>query len=513
MTGALPDWCEPLYDAPQMQAIDAWAIERQGVPSLDLMERAGEGVARLVERLAPDGLVAVVCGKGNNGGDGLVVARLLRQAGREAVVVCLGRAPELSPDARVNWERLPGQAPLDLSDQSAEVALASAEVVVDAVLGTGFQGAPREEAAQAIQAIERAPGGVVAVDVPSGVDASSGVVAGVAVQAQATATFHAPKLGLWVHPGKRHAGEVARIDIGIPRGGLVGSDFARAGLIGPGVLELLPRRRADSTKFTSGHVVVIGGSAGLMGAPAMTSLAAMRAGAGYVTACVPASQRAVLDTQLMETMTRALPDADGALTEEGLEAAMLTLERAGALALGPGFGRDPGSAELARQLARRSPVPTVIDADGLNAHAGRLADLAARAAATVLTPHIGELGRLLGIDGEQVQRERLRCVREAAELAGAVVVLKGDDTLIAEPDGGVLVSRGDSPALATAGTGDVLTGAIAALLAQGLDPLTAAAAAVQLHTQAGRQAACAQGSPDGVIATDVIAALPKARQA
>src|SRR5689334_7806336 len=158
MTGALPDWCEPLYDAPQMRAIDAWAIEQHGVPSLELMERAGEGVARLVERLARDGLVAVVCGKGNNGGDGLVVARLLRQAAREVVVIGLGGAQELSPDARANWERLPGQAPLALAEPGAEAALASAAVVVDAVLGTGFQGAPRDAAAQAIQAIERAPG-------------------------------------------------------------------------------------------------------------------------------------------------------------------------------------------------------------------------------------------------------------------------------------------------------------------------------------------------------------------
>jgi NAD(P)H-hydrate epimerase len=234
----------------------------------------------------------------------------------------------------------------------------------------------------------------------------------------------------------------------------------------------------------------------------MASLAAMRAGAGYVTACVPASERRVLDGQLMEAMTRPLPDEHGALSLAGAEPALAALERSGSLALGPGFGRDPGSAELARELARRSPVPTVIDADGLNAHAGRLGDLAGRGVATVLTPHAGELARLLQNENADVERERLACARQAAETAGAVVVLKGDDTLVVDPDGRVAISRGGCAALATAGTGDVLTGAIAALLAQGLDAFTAAAAGVCLHAAA-----------EGVIATDVIAALPRARRA
>jgi NAD(P)H-hydrate epimerase len=527
----LPDWCEPLYDAAQMRSLDRWAIEDRGVASLELMERAGEGVVRLVERLAPDGPVAVVCGKGNNGGDGLVVARLLRQAAREVSVVCLADADELSADARANWERLNGERPIAFGETAAAAtAIERAAGVIDAIFGTGFEGAPRGAAAEAIEAIGRAPGQVVSVDVPSGVDASTGKVAGIAVRADATATFHAAKLGLWVQPGKAHAGEVTTIDIGIPRGARA---EAQAGLIESRVLALLPSRQAGSTKFTSGHVVVVGGSAGLMGAPAMASLAAMRAGAGYVTACVPQSQRHVLDAQLMETMTRPLPDKAGALEPAALEPALDALGRpgsraregagspaldrargrAGSLALGPGLGRDPGSAELARELALRSHLPTVIDADGLNAHAGRLSQLAAREAATVLTPHAGELGRLLGIDSGQVQQERLRYAREAAERSGAVVVLKGDDTLVAEPEGTVLVSRGDSPALATAGTGDVLTGVIAALLAQGLDALTAAAAGVHLHAEAGRAAARAQGSAEGVIATDVIAALPRARRA
>jgi NAD(P)H-hydrate epimerase len=504
----LPDWCEPLLDASQMRAIDRWAIEQRGIPSLDLMERAGQGVARAVEELVPDGPVVVVCGKGNNGGDGLVVARLLREAAREVTVVCLATSEELSPDAHANLERLPGAPPLALSDSAASEAIGHAHVIVDALLGTGFMGLAHGAVAEAITAIEAAPGLVLSVDVPSGVDASTGVLAGPAIKAAKTLTFHAAKPGLWIHPGKGHAGEVDTIGIGIPRGAPGASDI---GLIGDAVLGGLPRRAAASTKFSSGHVVVVGGSRGLMGAPAMASLAALRAGAGYVTACVPASLQQILDVQLLEVITRGLDDKGGALTPAGLSAVKDSLVRAGCLALGPGLGRDSQSVLFARELASEASVALVLDADGLNAYAGSLAELAAREAPTVLTPHAGELARLLDIDSRQVQDERLTHARKAAEQAEAIVVLKGDDTLVVEPAGRVAISRGNSPALATAGTGDVLTGTIAALLAQGMEAFVAAAAGVQLHAQAGREAARRQGAAEGVIAGDVIAALPGAR--
>lgn len=510
--GAIPDWCEPLLDAEQMRAADRWAIEQQGVPSLDLMERAGAGVAAEVERVAPDGPVAVVCGKGNNGGDGLVVARLLRERAREVRVVCACDPNELSGDARANLQRLPGLPPLRLGDGSAEgrPALEQASVIVDALLGTGFQGAPRGEVAQAIEAVNRAGAPVVSVDVPSGVDASTGVVLGTAVHARSTVTFHAAKPGLWIEPGKRHAGAVHTVDIGIPRGAPA---TAQCGLIGARVLELLPGRSAQSTKFTSGHVAIAGGSSGLMGAPAMAALASMRAGAGYVTAFLPRSQTQIVDSQLLEVMTRGLPDELGSLTVQGVETALGALSRAGALVLGPGLGRKPGAVEFARELAARAPLATLIDADGLNAHAGRLAGLAARQAPTILTPHAGELARLLEVESAEVQQERMRHAHGAAQLSGAVVVLKGDDTLIAAPDGRLAVSPGDAPALATAGSGDVLSGVIAALLAQGVEPFAAAAAGVFLHVRAGREAARRLGGADGVIASDVIAALPSVRRA
>jgi ADP-dependent NAD(P)H-hydrate dehydratase / NAD(P)H-hydrate epimerase len=514
----LPEWLIPLPDAETMRAVDRWAIEEQGVAGLELMERAGTGVARAVERLVADGQVAVVCGKGNNGGDGLVVARLLREAGREVLVVCVAPPHELSPDARENLSRLPGDAPVLLAadggseaDRQGASALDGAAVIVDALLGTGFSGAPRGVIADAISAVNAAPAPVVSVDVPSGVDASTGVVAATAVRAAVTVTFHAAKPGLWIAPGKAHTGEVQTIDIGIPRGA---PGAATIGLIAATVLECLPRRGASSTKFSSGHVLIVGGSRGLTGAPRMAAQASMRAGAGYVTACVPASLQGILaGAGPPELMTRGLPDEDGGLTLAGAASVLEGTGRGGALALGPGLGRGDGAIALARALAREANVALVLDADGLNAHAGLLPELAGRRAATVLTPHAGELGRLLEIDSGEIERERLRHVRAAAKQARAVVVLKGDDSLIADSRGRVAVSEGGSPALATAGTGDVLTGVIAALLAQGLDAFAAAAAGVWLHAAAGREAARRQGVPEGVVASDVIAALPAARTA
>jgi ADP-dependent NAD(P)H-hydrate dehydratase / NAD(P)H-hydrate epimerase len=497
------DWLDPLPDAAQMRAVDKWAIEEQGVPSLDLMERAGTGLAQVTSERAPDGRVVVVCGKGNNGGDGLVAARALREQGREVDVLCVSDPAELKGDAAKNLERLPGAPPAPFVSAAA---LEGSAGIVDALLGTGFSDAPRDPVVGAIEAINAAGALVVAADVPSGVDASTGAVAGAAVRADATATFHAAKVGLWVSPGKRCAGDVRVIDIGVPAGAPADAD---AGLIGPGVLDLLPRRGSESTKFSEGAVLVTGGSTGLTGAPCLAAEAAQRTGAGYVTVCVPESLNLVFEVRLLEAMSRPLGGGEaGRLGPEAVDPVLEACERADALVLGPGLGRAEGSLEFAREVARRAPIPLLLDADGLNAHAGRLADLAARDAPTVLTPHAGELARLLDTDAEKIGAERLRHARGAAASAGAVVVLKGDDTLVAEPGGLVGVSAGGSAALATAGTGDVLSGIAGALLAKRMHPFDAACAAVRLHTAAGRRAAAQRGA-DSVIARDVIEAVPR----
>jgi len=501
---SLPGWLAPLPDAEEMRAIDRWAIEVGGVPSIELMERAGAGLARVVEDHAPAGPVIVVCGKGNNGGDGLVAARLLREAGREAEVFCVTPSDELRGDARANLERLPGAAP----ERFGPEALERAAVIVDALLGTGTSGAPHGAVAAAITAIVARGAPVICADVPSGVDASTGAVAGPAVRAIATATFHAAKPGLWIAPGKRHAGAVHTIDLGIPE---PAPTRAQIGLIGAGVLALIPRREACSTKLSSGAVALVGGSAGLTGAACLAAEAAMRAGAGYVTAYVPASLGAIFEQRLLEVMTVGLPDDGAALLPAGAAPVLELIRRGGSLVLGPGLGRTDGALALARDLAGRAPLPLTLDADGLGAFAGRLAELAARSAPTVLTPHAGELARLLEREVVEIEAQRLRYAREAAERARAVVVLKGDDTLVAEPGGRVAVNGSASPALATAGTGDVLAGAIGALLAKGMGAFEAACAGVHLHGLAGRLAAERWGV-DGVVARDVIDALALVRR-
>jgi NAD(P)H-hydrate epimerase len=507
-SGVLPDWLAPLPDAEQQRATDAWAIQDRGIPSLELMERAGAGLADVVGQRVPDGRIVVVVGKGNNGGDGLVVARLLREAGRDVDVLLLAAGEELGGDARANFDRLQELGPAH-PRPFEPAALDGAAAVVDAILGTGFHGEPRDPARAAIAAINAGAGDAVvfACDVPSGVDASTGEIAGEAIRARATVTFHAAKPGLWISPGKVHAGEVTVIDIGIPPEPPIRPTI---GLITAAVLDSVPSRAHDSTKFAAGTVVVCGGSTGLTGAPCMAAEAAMRAGAGYVTALVPASLNIVFEQRLLEVMTVPLPDKDGTLIQPAFEAALERVERADAFVLGPGLGRKPGTFKLVRKLAAAIAIPLLLDADGLNAHAGRLETLAERSAPTVLTPHAGELARLLEIDSAEVAAHRLRCVRQAAATAGAVVLLKGDDTIVAAPDGRTAVNPGGAPALATAGTGDVLSGVIGAYLSKGMDAFDAASAGAFLHARAGRLAQRTIGA-EGVIAGDVIALLPRAR--
>jgi hydroxyethylthiazole kinase-like uncharacterized protein yjeF len=499
----LPDWLEPLPDAAQQRALDGWAIDELGIAGLQLMERAGRGLAELVLQQAPKGPITVVCGKGNNGGDGFVAARLLREQGLDVVVLALAAAEEYRGDARANLDRLPGGAPEPFSPNR----LHGAQAIVDAILGTGFSGAPREPASGAIEAINQAGAAVVvACDVPSGVNGSTGEVEATAVRADATATFHAGKPGLWIAPGKAHAGKVTTVDIGIPTGGPAHPNI---GLICSSVLDGIPRRGRESTKFAAGSVLVCGGSTGLTGAPCMAAESAMRAGAGYVTALVPRSLNPIFEARLLEVMTVPLPDEGGSLTADAVEHVSERLGRADALVLGPGFGREDHAQEAARGIAAAAELPLLLDADGLNAHAGALEALAARSAPTVLTPHAGELARLLDTDGAAVSARRLASAREAARRAHAIVVLKGDDTLIAHPDGRVAVSRGGAAALATAGTGDVLSGVIGAFLAKRMDPFQAACAGVFAHAAAGRLAAREVGD-EGVIAGDVIERLPAA---
>jgi ADP-dependent NAD(P)H-hydrate dehydratase / NAD(P)H-hydrate epimerase len=506
-------WLKPLYDAEGMRAVDRWAIEEQGVPSLRLMEAAGAALAEAVAGLAPRGPVRIVCGKGNNGGDGFVAARLLAGMGFEVEPLLLWPPEELRGDALASFERAASHFVPPIGGKSREAAaeggdwaarLAGSGAVVDAIFGTGFEGTPREPALAAIEEINRCEAPVVACDIASGVDATSGEVEGAAVVADLTVSFHAAKVGQRVAPGKWHAGELRVAPIGIPAGAPAAP---AAGTIDPAVLGLAPRRGQRSTKFSSGQVAIAGGSRGLTGAVRMSSLAAIRAGAGYATVAVPAELELVFEIAQAEVMSVGCPGGDGCLSPASRKAVLRTFGGAAAGVLGPGLGRDPGALELAREVAGEIEAPLVVDADGLNAFAGRLAELSSRRAATILTPHAGELGRLLGRDSEEIAVHRLASAREAATAAEAIVVLKGDDTIVTDGER-VAVNEISAPGLATAGSGDVLSGIAAALLARGLEPFTAACAAVVAHARAGRDAALRLGAAESVIAGDVIDSIP-----
>lgn len=499
-----PGWTSPLRTAPEVREADRRAIEDHGIAGIELMERAATGLADAVMRQVPYGLITVLCGKGNNGGDGLAAARILRTAGREVEILSTCDPGEWVGDPAEMLDRLGDGGPARFAGTIA----GDPSCVVDCLLGTGASGPPRGEVAAAVAAItgERERGAVViACDVPSGVDASTGEVAGAAVTADLTVTFHALKVGLKVRPGKDHSGRVELVEIGIP-----GEDGPWShGLIGDWVVDGLAVRESGDDKFAAGVVIVVGGSPGLTGAPLLAASGAARGGAGYVTVALPGSLLSASD-ELPEVMGLALPESDGSHCEDGAGAIGDRSARAGAVVVGPGLGRSPDAVAFASAVVRAVSCPLVLDADGLNAFAGRAGDLTAVEVPLVLTPHEAELAALLGVERGEVSSHRLASVRSAAGLTGAVVVLKGDDTLIAEPGGDLLVSPGGAPALATAGSGDVLAGLTGALLSRGAEPVHAAAAAVRIHLESGRIAA--RHGAEGVIAGDIARLLPEARE-
>ena len=421
----MESWLTPLYDADGMRAVDRWAIEEVGVPSLELMEAAGRAVAEAAGEVALGGPVRIVCGKGNNAGDGLVAARYLLEAGFEVEPLLLWPAEELSGDAAANLQRVDARPAGDELD----ALLADSGVVVDAIFGTGFAGEPHGPAAAGIEAINRCGAPVIACDIASGVDASTGEVAGLAVEADFTVTFHGGKVGHRIAPGKWHTGELRTVPIGIPDGA---PGAPAAGEITSAVLDLAPRRGARSTKFSSGQVVIVGGSRGLTGAVRMASQAAIRSGAGYATVAVPADLEPIFEAAQPEVMSVGCPGGTGCLVPASAKQALRAAERAAAVVFGPGLGRDPGSVELAREAVPAIQAPLVLDADGLNAFAGAIESIASRSGPTILTPHEGELGRLLGRPTEEISAHRRAAAMEAARSAEAVVVLKGDDTIVTD---------------------------------------------------------------------------------
>jgi NAD(P)H-hydrate epimerase len=496
------EWATPLLSSDQLREADRHAIEDLGIPGVGLIERAAIELCSLINEVAVDGPIAIVCGKGNNGADGMAAAKFLLEQGKTVFVYTTFSSGELAGDAAAVHQTLGDGVTVELPESMP----AGLGCVVDCVLGTGAAGEPRGSALQAIRLINDAVGScpIVACDVPSGVDASTGEVAGEAVVADLTLSFHALKIGLKINIGKRLAGAVRVADIGIPDN----CTDPAAGLIEQSVCSTLPTRAAHGDKFSAGAVVVAGGSPGLTGAPVMAGLGAARGGAGYVTLALPdvflsASER------VPELMGLTLPSDAGCHTPVGADAVVGRSAIDSVVVLGPGLGRSPSAAAFAVAVASAAAGPIVIDADAIRAIGQFSAEVAARTGATVITPHEGELAALLNVSRAEVSARRLHFARTAAERFGALVVLKGDDTLICEAAGATLVSPGGSPALATAGSGDVLAGLIAALLARGVEPIRAAAAAVTIHLEAGRFAAAEFG--EGTMATDIAGKLAVAR--
>ncbi|WP_273841390.1 NAD(P)H-hydrate dehydratase [Rubrobacter calidifluminis] len=494
-----------LYTAAEMSRADENA-QSLGIPGVVLMERAGSAMARLaLERFSPERAL-VVAGGGNNGGDGFVVARELHRAGVE-VVVCATRE-EYRGDPETNLRTLQNLGVRFCGREELADELAAADLVVDALLGTGFSGEVREDAARIIREINASGARVFSVDVPSGVDGSTGEVGGEAVRAWLTACAHAVKVGCVVSPGCDHAGEVVAVDIGVP----VEAEVEPSVVLGDReeLHGLVPRTAQPAHKYSAGTLLVVAGSRRMTGAAVMSVLGAQRAGCGIVFLVVPAGAAAAVDARLTEAIVSGAPeDGEGHLTSEALGEVLERAERASAVVVGPAIGRTGESRHLVEGILREVEVPVLLDADGVTSLAGSDA-LARREAPTVITPHAGELGRILDVGAGEISARRLHHAREAARRFGCCVLLKGNDTIVAEGER-VSVNPTGSVALATAGTGDVLSGVIGALLSRGMGVYDAARVGAWAHGRAAHLWLEETGWPaESMVATDLVPLLPRA---
>jgi NAD(P)H-hydrate epimerase len=504
-----------LVSSETMRALDAYCIDDLSIPGLRLMESAGTGTVRFIEqRLGPQAgkTVTIVCGKGNNGGDGFVIARELRARGAVVETYLAGHRDDVLGDARANMERLGPGGVVELADGRSVGSLAAAtmksDLIVDAVFGTGFKGAPMGLSGTVIGQMNACGRPVLAVDVPSGLNASTGAAEGECVRATWTCAMGFPKRGFYISPGRELVGEVHVVDIGVPHKAVEAVGVHDNVLTPRDAAGLLPPRPHDANKGTFGRIVVIAGSVGYTGAAALASLSALRSGAGLVVLGVPESLNDIMEAKLTEVITRPLPEtANRVLSRAALPAVRELLESADAAAIGPGLSRDPETQALVQAVIEGITIPCVVDADGLNALTVDRVKGRTGGAPMVLTPHPGEMARLTGRAVAEVQSKRDDVARDVAARAAATVVLKGAGTVVADPSGEVYLNPTGGSGLATAGTGDVLTGVIAALLGQRVAATHAAALGAFVHGRAGDLAAAAKGRV-GMIAGDVTEHLP-----
>jgi len=506
-----------LVTAGEMQAMDRRTIETGGIPGIELMENAGRGAARFLLDYFPEAIqnhIGIIAGKGNNGGDGFVIARYLSQKDIQVRVYLLAQSSAVKGDAAENLKLLKplGIPVIELPDKKSfsnrKNDMQHVDLWVDSILGTGLKSDVRGYYRDVITFINSLKKPVFAVDIPSGLNSDTGQPCGACIQAQATATFGFAKTGHVLQPGAAYSGRLKIVDIGIPDhiAAEIGPQQYR--LTRDQIQNYFQPRKPDTHKGRTGHLLVIAGSTGKTGAAAMTAMSAMRVGAGLVTLGVGQSINAILESQVLEAMTEPLPDIeDGRLGESAIKSILKLAIGKRCIALGPGLGQAQATQTLVKQVIQESPIPLIIDADGLNNLTGSTPILQKLQVPVILTPHPGEMARLMETTAASVQADRIRSAREFAIEFKVHVVLKGAATVIAHPDGSAYINSTGNPGMAAGGMGDVLTGVIAGLITQGYSPESATHAGVYLHGAAADMLAESMG-PVGYLAREVMDAIP-----
>ncbi|PLX74509.1 MAG: bifunctional ADP-dependent NAD(P)H-hydrate dehydratase/NAD(P)H-hydrate epimerase [Desulfuromonas sp.] len=509
-----------LLTAKQMRELDRTAIEEWGVPGLVLMENAGKAtVDQIVENFAPffPGPVTIFAGKGNNGGDGYVIARHLMNRGWEVALLVLAEPGQVGGDAGTNLDILVKSgadieyaADIDAFDEQLDAYLETG-LIVDALFGTGLSSEVEGIYAKAVDWINASSAPVVAVDIPSGIDATTGQVLGCAVLADLTVTFASAKVGQVVYPAVEFVGDLIVADIGIPKQLSDRLNIDHLFINAEAAQILLPARPARGHKGTFGHLLLLAGSTGKSGAAALAAEGGLRAGAGLATLACPEHLNPIFETKLTEVMTAPLPEVDGMISMQAIPDIEQLCADKSTLAIGPGLGTGREISSLVSHLVRECPLPMVIDADGLTALVDHLDQLKERQALTILTPHPGEMARMTGLSIAEVEADRLTVARDFATRYNVILVLKGARTVVAEPGGSVFVNGSGNPSLACGGTGDVLTGVIAGLLGQQISPVAAVLLGVYLHGRAADRLFETQGRA-GILATDLLREIPATRR-
>lgn len=503
-----------LLKATEMQLLDKISIEKIGIPGIVLMENAGKAVADFISgNWGSSHKVYLFCGPGNNGGDGLVVARHLFNRGYQVQVFLGIKKDKLKGDAAINF-KIAINMGIDVKELLSssqistlrELTREKGVILVDALLGTGAKGSPRGILKEMIELINGWEAVKIAVDLPTGVDADTGEVPGEAVKADFTLTFAYPKRGIYLYPGMDYAGEIKVVDIGIPANILekekicISANLLSSTAFNPGLFY----RKPSSHKGEFGHLLVLAGAPGLTGAAALTCLSALRVGTGLVTLGIPQSLNHILEVKLTEAMTLPLPETEEhTLSPQALEKIIQFSKKCDAIVLGPGLSLNFQTGDLVKNLLRTLTIPLVLDADGINALRGEIEFISNYSGSLIVTPHPGEMARLTGTSVAEIQQDRIKAALELARRTGKIIVLKGAGTIIAEPEGECWVNTTGNPGMASGGTGDVLAGIIGGFLAQGMDTLTAVKLGVYLHGLAGDKAAEKKGEIS-LLAQDMI---------